>query len=288
MAHSPSEHWARLRRAACCLLLALSAPVGAESAGVRVAVVGGLEMSGVWPRLAERAGAALGLDIETVAASPKEGVVPAFRRGDADLLLIHGGDEVFALEAAGYATAPRVWAWNEHVVVGPASDPAGIRDAAGGEEAMRRIAAARAPLIAFRDPGSNTIVQRLWRSGGIRPDSAWLRPDTAVTPQAILGEAAAQQAYVVVGHIPVAFGKLAAPSLAVLTRGDPWMRRPYVVLSPGARHPADVNARTRAVRLADYLVSAAGQAVLREVDAASNGPWLFPAADGLPVMGMSR
>lgn len=89
------------------LWLALLLMAGAQAAPtVRVAVVGGLTLSGVWPGLASKASAATGLNIDTVAAAPKEGVVPAFSRGDADLLLIHGSDESFALLAAGLA-APR-------------------------------------------------------------------------------------------------------------------------------------------------------------------------------------
>src|SRR2546425_13179581 len=72
--------------------------------------------------------------------------------------------------AAGLASAARVWGWNEHVFAGPSHDPARVRGAADGVEAMRRIVASGSPFIALRDPGSYTVVQRLWRRAGIRPD----------------------------------------------------------------------------------------------------------------------
>lgn len=245
---------------------------------VRVAAVGGLVLSGVWPRLAQQAGQALALQVDTVAASPKEGVVPVFERGDAEVLLIHASDEALGLQASGHAAPVRVWAWNEHVLVGPAADPAQVRSARDGQDALRRIADTAAPFIAFRDPGSYTVVQRLWRRAGIRPDARWAHIDTGVTPQAVLQQAADLGAYAVVGHIPVAFGKMAAPGIQVLLKGDPQMRRPYVVLTPGPRHPAGAQARRQALRLADYLISPEGQATLAEADRAAGGPWLFGAA----------
>lgn len=245
---------------------------------VRVAAVGGLALCGVWPLLAAQAGQALGLQVQTVMASPKEGVVPAFASGEAEVLLIHASDEALGLEAAGLAGQARVWAWNEQVVIGPEADPAEVAQARDGQDAMRRIAQAQAPFIALRDPGSYTVVQRLWRRAGIRADERWVRVDTAPTPQAVLRQAREQQAYVVAGHIPWAFGKMVEPGLRVLLRGDPQMRRPYVVLTPGERHRASVWARRDARRLADYLVSATGQAALRAADREAGGPWLFPRA----------
>lgn len=194
--HAPTtrRHWLRATTAALALPAWLAAGGCATRTGmavpVRVAAVGGLSLCGVWPRVAAAAEAALGQAVQTVATAPKEGVVPAFAQGAAVVLLIHASDEATSLEAAGLASPPRVWGWNEHVLVGPAHDPAGVRGASDGTEALRRIAAAQAPFIALRDAGSYTIVQRLWRRGGIRPDARWLRADTSAQPQAVLQQAA--------------------------------------------------------------------------------------------------
>lgn len=252
----------------CSIRAGMAAPVG-------VAAVGGLSLCGVWPRMAEAAATALGHPVHTVAAAPKEGVVPAFARGEAALLLLHASDEVASLEAAGLAGPPRVWGWNEHVLVGPVHDPAGVRGARDGTEALRRIAATQAPFIALRDAGSYGIVQRLWRRGGVQPDARWLRADTSRSPQAVLQQAADQQAYAVVGHIPLHFGKMGAPGIERLLHGDPHMRRPYVALTPGPRHAASHNARMAAERLAAYLLSDPGQVALAQSNTAAGGPWVF-------------
>ena len=73
----------------------------------------------------------------------------------------------------------------------------------------------------------------------------------------------------------------ATDPLVVLVRDDPAMRRPYVVVEPGPRHPAGPAARAAAKTLADYLTGPAGQAdltTLAREDAARGGPWIFPLA----------
>lgn len=266
---------------ALCLATGEAAQDTSAEARVKVAVVGGLVLSGVWPALAKRAGKATGLVIETVAAAPKEGVVPIFRDGEADLLLIHGSDETYGLLAAGVAAPLRAWAMNEHVIVGPNNDPAKVAGAADAAEAMRRIVAADAPLIGFRDPGSFGIVHGLFRSLGLRSGPRQQLYDDAESPQQVLRSAADKHGYAVVGHIPVAFGKMPSKGMAVLLKGDPAMRRVYVVVEPGPRHPANTRQRELARQLADYLVSPAGQADLVAADKEAGGPWVFPlpAAD---------
>jgi len=270
--------------ASCAWLAAWAAPAAApeESAPVvQVAVVGGLVLCGVWPALAPMAEAATGLRIELVSAAPKEGIVPAFASGAADVLLIHGSDETFALQAQGLAAPLQAWAYNQHVIVGPAADPADVAHARDGIDAVRRIKAADAPMIGFRDPGAFTIMQHLWRSAGLRPGPKQQTYDDAEQPHAVLQSASARGAYVVVGQIPVEFGRMPAGDLRVLLAGDPEMRRVYVAVEPGPRHPADAARRARAKRLVDYLLSARGQADLRAANRAAAttehpGPWIFP------------
>lgn len=257
-------------------------PVAAEQPSISVAAVGGLTLCGTWPALAKKASQVLGLSVETVQSAPKEEIVPSFSNGDADLMLIHGSDTAFALLATGMAAPLRAWAQNEHVIVGPPDDPANVRGAANGAEAMRRIATTGAPFIAFRDPGSHAVVQALWRSAGVHP-GAWVLPDTSSTPQAILQLAAQKHAYTVVGNIPVAFGKIPHDGLTVLLSGDPAMRRIYVVVEPGPLHPASPDRRAAARRLADYLVSPAGQRDLVAADLAAGGPWIYPLPTPYPL-----
>jgi len=270
------------------LLLALSgwllAPAVAYPAApvptVRVAVVGGLVLCGVWPALRAAAEQATGLHIDTVAASPKEGIVPVFRRGEADLMLIHGSDETYALQAEGLAAPLRAWAMNEHVIVGPRDDPARVAGSQDAREAMGRIIASDAPMIGFRDPGSFALSAGLLRGAKLRIGPRQQLFDESEPPTDVVRTAARLGAYVIVGHIPVAFGKMPSDGMAVLLQGDPALRRVYVAVEPGPRHPTSSAARRAARQLADYLLSPAGQMALIRINRALDGPWVFPLPAG--------
>lgn len=136
-----------LRIVVSMLLVAVASVVQAGT--VKVAVVGGIQLSGVWDALRPRLEAATGVRITLAAAANKAGILPVFVRGDADLLLIHGGAETFALQARGVGGRMSVWAYNEHAIVGPAEDPAGVHGSGDAATAFRRIAAVRAPSLPF-------------------------------------------------------------------------------------------------------------------------------------------
>lgn len=122
-----------------CLVLALPGTAAhAAETPLRVALIGGLERTDFWSGMEPAIEAALGFELDTVASAPGEEVVPVFMRGEADLLLMHGGDETFAPEALGFAGPLRTWGYNEFVFVVPAADPAGIAEATTGREAIGR------------------------------------------------------------------------------------------------------------------------------------------------------
>ena len=235
------------------------------AAEINVAVIGGLEMSGFWSEMASIAEDTLDIRINTVLAAPKERVVPAFMNGDADVLLMHGGDETFALEAQGYSGPLQTWGYNAFVIVGPIADPAGIAAAESGAEAMLKLQASGAPLISFRDVTSAQLIRRLLDTAGLYPRDINLINDTAGRPQNILLQAQRDQAYVIVGHMPVAFNRMPSDGTKILLEGDPAMRRAYVVLTPGPSHPASALTRDAAERFAEFLTSDEGQNAIQAI-----------------------
>lgn len=243
---------------------------------VRVAVIGGMTLSGMWPALAEHFTADTGWPVELVVSGPKDTLSTAMRQGKIDLLTMHSSDQATNLVADGFAVNMRPWARNEHAILGPSTDPAGIRGGRDGAAALRRIAETHSPFVDFAGPGSRDVVHTLWKKAGIEtPRGEWLLKDESLTPQGILDYAASHGAYVVVGRIPVVRGKMANPGrLEILVQGDPAMRRPYVVVEANpAKLPETNTAGARA--LADYLVSEKARQFL--VDFAAKG------ADGFPL-----
>lgn len=244
----------------CAALLAFGCGEREESP-VRVAVIGGMTMSGLWPMVAEAFTARTGIPVDLAVTGPKDVLDEAFRAGGIDFLTMHSSDEATKLVADGLAVNMRPWTFNEHIIVGPAADPAGIRGLASGAEALAKIAAGRHAFVEARNTGSQSVAQHLWKLAGIRPAGDWLLSDRSDSNQLVVVFARERGAYVITGRIPVLSGKIPSEGMEILVKGDPEMRRPFVVVeaSPG------VAANPRGARLlSDFVLSPEGQAVLAE------------------------
>lgn len=241
---------------------------------VRVAVIGGMVMTGMWQELAKQFETNTGYKVQLVAAGPKPVLVEAFHKGEADLLTMHSSDDATDLVADGYAVNMRPWARNELVIVGPPDDPAHVKGMTDGAAALKKIAEAHALYVAFRDPGSNQVATKLWRKAGLEPQGDWVLKDESRIRQEVVTFAEKHHAYVIVGRIPVLKGKMESGSMQILVEGDPDMRRPFVVMIASAKRFPKANV-AGAQALADYLTSEKGQQFLK--DFAAKQP------DGVPL-----
>lgn len=243
--------------------LMLASPLMAERAPVRVAVIGGMTLGGMWPELAARFSKETAWPVELVATGPKSVLTEAVKSGAVDLVTLHSSDEATELVANGFAKGLQPWARNEHCIMGPASDPAGIRGMRDGAAALKKIAERQAPFVDFMGPGSREVAHRLWTSAGVQPRGDWLLKDESEAPQGVVEFAASRQAYVIVGRIPVLKGKIPAAKMEVLVEGDPAMRRPYVVMIVSREKFPNSN-QEGAKALHDWMTGRAGQDFLRD------------------------
>ncbi|HUI06012.1 MAG TPA: substrate-binding domain-containing protein [Verrucomicrobiae bacterium] len=241
---------------------------------IRVAVIGGMVMTGMWQELAKQFEASTGYKVQLVAAGPKPVLVEALHNGEADLLTMHSSDEATDLVADGYAVDLRPWARNELVIVGPPDDPAHIKGMTDGAAALRKIAEAHAAYVDFHDAGSRQIAARLWHKAGLEPQGDWVLKDESRIRQEVVTFAEKHHAYVIVGRIPVLKGKMESGAMQILVEGDAEMRRPYVVMIANVSRFPHANVRG-AQALADYLTSERGQQFLK--DCAAKQP------DGVPL-----
>ena len=246
---------------------------------VRVAVIGGMTMTGLWQEISQMFGKETGYRVELVATGQREGLAEALREGKVDLLTMHSGDITTDLVADGYGINMRPWARNELVIVGPSNDPAEIRGLNDGSEAFRRIAAHRANFVDFQDIGSREVCHGLWKKVGIQPRGDWFLKDESADHTEILNFAAKNNAYVVVGRMPVLFGKMETKGMEILVENDPAMRRPYVVMEANPERFPEANIRG-AQCLSDFLLSNHVQNFLAKSPSNRRGdlPLFYPVA----------
>ena len=250
----------------CITLLSAVVLHAAEPAAkqpVRVAIIGGMTLGGMWPALAGKFTKETGWPVELVTTGPKAVLTEALKGGTVDLVTLHASDEATEMVASGLAKDSRPWARNEHCIMGPASDPAGIRGMKDGAAALKKIAETHSHFIDFMGPGSREVSHRLWKLAGVEPKGDWVLKDESPVPQAVVEFAATKKAYVIVGRIPILKGKIPSAGMEVMVEGDPDMRRLYVVMiADEQKFPHSNQAGAKALHA--WMLGEAGQAFLLE------------------------
>lgn len=159
------------------------------------------------------------------------------RNGDVDLILAHAPAAEEEFVRAGHGIERRPVMHNDFVLVGPASDPAGLRRAADIADAMARLLGGKHPFVSRGDDsGTHKKEQSLWQSTGRSPAGGWYL-SVGQGMGVVLRIANDKQAYTLTdrGTWLAHRDKL---SLAILFEGDAALFNPYhVILVNPARHP---------------------------------------------------
>jgi len=239
-----------------------------------------VENSGLLAHILPRFTALTGISVRVLAQGTGQALATA-ARGDVDLVLVHDPEAERRFIAEGHGVSRREIAWNDFVIVGPASDPARIGGGHDAAAAFRAISEARAPFVARGDSsGTSARELQLWRLAGLDPaaSTGWYR-DIGGGMGAALNAAAAMDAYTLSDRGTwLAFGN--ARNLRILVEGGPNLVNRYdvILLAPGQRPPASEAA---ARRFADWLASPEGQSAVGGYEVA--GQQLFhPSAGAAP------
>jgi tungstate transport system substrate-binding protein len=238
-----------------------------------------MTMTGLWDEIARIFEAESGYQVELVVSGERRVIAQAFREGRADLLTMHSSDFTTELVADGFGVNMRPWARNEHVIMGPPSDPAGIRGMRDGAAALRKIAESKSPFVDSRGAGSRGICHELWKKADVVPQGDWVLKDESAGHLHVVAFAERNQAYVVTGRIPILFNKTPRGNMVVMVEGDPAMRRPYVVMEANPERFPEANAQGGRA-LADFLLSEKAQRFLAGFGATEAGdlPLFYPVA----------
>ncbi len=96
------------------------------------------------------------------------------RKGNVDLVLVHAKslEEKFVQE--GFGTERIDLMYNDFVIVGPPSDPAGIKGMHQATEALKRISEKGVTFISRGDKsGTHVAEMQLWEKAAIKPSGSW-------------------------------------------------------------------------------------------------------------------
>ena len=258
--------------------VAATLPAFAQDKSIVVASTTSTQDSGLFEYLLPLFTKKTGITVKVVAQGTGQ-ALDTGRRGDADVVFVHAksAEEKFLAEGQGVHRFPVMY--NDFVLIGPKSDPAGIRGMKDVGKAFQTIKAKQAAFISRGDrSGTHTAELKLWKDSGIDIDKdkgPWYK-SIGQGMGAALNTAGAGNAYVLSDRGTWIHFKNKG-DLQILVEGDKRMFNQYgVMLVNPAKHP---NVRKElGQQFIDYLISPEGQKDIANYKI--NGEQLFyPNAD---------
>ncbi|MFS2098723.1 substrate-binding domain-containing protein [Variovorax sp. Varisp85] len=247
---------------AAALVGTLLAPIAqAQEKFIVLASTTSTEQSGLFKHLLPQFTKASGTEVRVVAVGTGQALDMA-RRGDADALFVHDQPAEEKFVAEGFGLPRRAVMYNDFVLIGPKSDPAGVRgnDIAA---ALKRLGATGGAFVSRGDKsGTHAAELRQWKLAGI--DLAAAKPagykECGCGMGQALNIAASTNAYVLSDRGTWLNFKNRG-DLGIVVEGDRQLFNQYgvIVVNP-ARHPHVKKDLAQA--FSDWVVSRDGQAAI--------------------------
>lgn len=199
-------------------------------------------------------------------------------RGDADVLLVHAPEAELVLVENGSAIDRRLIMHNDFVLVGPLTNPAGIREFDSPVDALQRISESESLFISRGDDsGTHKKEIAIWQSGDMTPQGDWYL-EAGQGMGATLRIASEKKGYTLTDRATYLALKDTL-DLEILLDGDASLLNLYHVMSVNPRNWPNVNAHG-ARAWSDFLMSKEGQELIGEFGIDRYGqPLFFPDAN---------
>ena len=253
---------------------ALAAPALAQDKSIVVSSTTSTQDSGLFGHILPIFKAKTGIDVKVVS----QGTGQAFdtgRRGDADVVFVHARPQEEKFVADGFGVKRYPVMYNDFVLIGPKSDPVGVKGSKDVAAALKAVKEKASPFISRGDKsGTHAAELILWRAAGIDVAGADKGPWYKEIGQgmgAALNTASASNAYVLTDRATWLSFKNRG-ELEIMVEGDKRLFNQYgVILVNPEKHPTVK--KELGQQFIDWLVSSEGQKAI--VDYKINGEQLF-------------
>lgn len=214
-----------------------------------------------------------GVDVDVVAVGTGQ-ALQLGEDGNADVLMVHARDLEDAFMEAGHGVRREDLMYNDFVIVGPPSDPAGIEGMTDVAEAMAAIAESSSTFISRGDDSGTHVKElSLWETAGIEPTGDWyVSSGQGMGP--VLTMADEQEAYALSDRATYLARTLEGTDLVILMEGDSRLFNPYGVIAVNPEKSPLIQADL-ANTFIDWLVDMEAQTLISEFGVAEFGSPLF-------------
>jgi len=244
--------------AVACLVACTLSAVAADRF-ITVASTTSTENSGLFRHLLPLFQQGTGIEVRVVAVGTGQAIELA-QRGDVDVLFVHHKPSEEKFVAEGFGVTRFDVMYNDFVVVGPRTDPAGVQGMADVAAALAQVAAKQTTFVSRGDDsGTHKLELSLWKAAGVDVSAAsgtWYR-EAGAGMGATLNTASGLDAYSLTDRGTwISFKNRG--NLAILIEGDGRLFNQYGVMLVNPKKHPHVKA-TDGQTFIDWLLSDKGQ-----------------------------
>lgn len=194
--------------------------------------------------------------------------------GEADVLLVHARASEDEFMANGDGTLRYDVMYNDFILVGPAADPAGVKECNNViADSLAAIANSQSEFISRGDDsGTHKKELAIWKAAGIEPAGDWYISAGAGMGD-VLKMADEKQAYTITDRATY-LAMQDSLELEIVCEKDTDMLNPYGVITVNPEKNDQINAEG-AKAFADWLVSERGQELIGQFGVEEYGMPLF-------------
>ncbi len=191
--------------------------------------------------------------------------------GDVDVVFVHARAAEDKFVSEGFGVDRRDVMHNDFILVGPKSDPAGVKEAKTAQEALKKIAESKAEFISRGDDsGTHKKEKQIWKAAGIKPEGKWyVEAGQGMGP--VLQMAFDKKGYTLAdrGTYLAYEGKIDS---VILLEGDKTLFNPYGIIAVNQEKHPKANYEL-AKKFIDFVTGPVGQKIIAEYKI--NGKQLF-------------
>lgn len=262
---------------AALFVFALAASAPAQEKSIVVASTTSTQDSGLFGYILPLFKQKTGIDVKVVSQGTGQ-ALDTGRRGDADVVFVHAKAQEEKFVADGFATARHPVMYNDFILIGPKSDPAGIKGQKDIAAALTTIRDKAAPFVSRGDKsGTHSAELNLWKAANVdvaqdkgTDKGSWYR-EIGQGMGAALNTASAMNGYVLADRGTWLSFKTRR-ELEIVVEGDKRLFNQYGIMLVNPAKHAHVK-KELGQAFVDWVISAEGQKTI--ADYKINGQQLF-------------
>lgn len=236
----------------------MSTYLQAEVKPLRVAVIGGLTMTGLWDQVTAEFEKKHGIKTQLVVTGNKKALNAYCVDSPVDFITMHSSDTISNLAAHGLIEELTPWIHNSQMLISEKSNPAGINQTDTLDIALRKIVDSNSKFVIHMSGGTFEVFHAI-------SSKYTFKPKVLLTQKSnyFLDDVVSHQAYTLFGVIPYLMKKHYHPDIKGYFIDANALHRPYLA-AIGTRQRIGKERYERAQLLLQFLNSNEVQNLIRD------------------------